>query len=79
MIVNTNRLLTAKRCDRCKRELAGRIMSKMNTDILCPNCAETETHHPDYPAAAKAEREELLKGNTNYPGLFAGQKYPFGR
>ena len=79
MITDARRLLNAKYCDRCNRELTTRTMSIMNTDIICMDCAEEEKQHPDFIKAFKAEREAIKKGITNYAGLFAGQKYPFGR
>jgi|GEM_PF-1035815 len=64
-------------CQRCGKELKVRIMSKMNEDVICPECAEAEKKHPLYEVAGRAELAEVKAGNYNYPGLFAGQKYPF--
>lgn len=69
---------TKKNCDRCGKFLSSRIMSKMNTDALCPQCEEEEKKHPKYKEAQEREREEVARGNYNYQGLFAGQTYPFG-
>ena len=32
-------------------------------------CIETERAHPAYPAAEKAERDAVLRGDRNYPGI----------
>lgn len=63
-------------CDRCGKKLSIRIMSKMNTDVLCLDCIEKEKEHPLYKQANKAELEQVQQGNYNYPGLFAKQKWP---
>lgn len=66
-----------KNCDRCGAALDGRTLSVMNMDVICLDCKDVETLHPKYSEAAKRELQEVLKGNTNYEGLFAGQVYPF--
>ena len=74
-----NDFLKKTHCDRCKNEFGAgdpRIMSFMNTDTLCIPCADKEKLHPYYPIAKIEERKAVLKGNYNYPGLFAGQQYP---
>lgn len=70
-------LLKKTNCDRCGSKLSFRTLSVMNTDIICMECKDKETHHPRYKEAADKEREEVLKGNRNYQGLFAGKTYPF--
>lgn len=74
-----DRFFSVKNCDRCNIDLSGksRIMSKMNTDVLCSDCHEEEMNHEHYKKACDAEHEEIKKGNYNYEGLFVGQKYPF--
>ncbi len=67
---------TQENCTRCGQKLNVRIMSRMNTDTLCIECAESEKSHPLYAVANEAEASEVRKGNYNYPGLFAGQVYP---
>ena len=64
-------------CDRCGTKSLVSIMSMMNTDWLCPECKKQEKAHPRYRDAVEAEMLECMKGNLNYPGLFAGKKYPF--
>jgi len=57
-------------CDRCGGGLdQGRIMSMLNTDCICLACKEKEMASSDYEAAAKAEQEEIKKGNYNYKGI----------
>ena len=72
-----NQFLSQEKCSRCEGLLTIRTMSKMNEDILCMDCAEAEKAHPRYQEAADAEIEQIIAGNYNYPGLFAGKKYPF--
>lgn len=69
--------LKAEKCDRCHKPLGIRIMSRMNKDVLCDKCFMLEKKHPLYKEAASAGLREIKKGNMNYGGLFAGQKYPF--
>lgn len=64
-------------CSRCGKELTTRIMSKMNEEVICLDCAEAERKHSLHKEAVEAELAEVKAGNYNYPGLFAGQKYPF--
>lgn len=66
-----------KNCDRCGKELKSRIMSKMNEDVLCEECCNEEKMHSRYKEAVDKEHQEVKNGNYNYPGLFAGQEYPF--
>ena len=71
--------LKATKCDRCGGTLEIRQLSKMNTDILCSDCSEAEKKHPRYKEASDREVAEVMKGNRNYKGLFADQKYPFNK
>lgn len=68
---------TKTHCDRCGRKLTKLVMSKMNTDALCKKCIAEEKEHPRYREAIEADKAEIEKGNINYLGLFAGQKWPF--
>ena len=74
-----DKFFTVAECERCGKTLSIRIMSMMNTDALCEKCDAEEKKHPRYVEARDKENEELAKGNTNYGGLFAGQKYPFNK
>ena len=65
-----------ERCSRCGEEYIRVAMSYMNTDIICDNCKKIEQEHPLYNFARLAKARES-KTNIKYPGLFAGQKYPF--
>lgn len=72
-----NQFLFQERCSRCGGPLTARTMSRMNEDVLCMDCAESEKAHPRYREAVEAELEHVKAGNYNYPGLFAGKRYPF--
>lgn len=56
-------------CDRCKQPTKIFRMSRFNTDMCCPACLTKEQKHPDYPKAVEAERQALLSGNYNFPGI----------
>lgn len=65
-----DRFFTQKSCDRCGGSLSGgRIMSMYSTECLCLDCKEKEKDRADYQAAAKAELDEVKKGNLNYKGI----------
>ena len=64
-------------CDRCQEETWLTRKSVMNEDAICLACYQEEITHPRYNEARDMEVLETWKGNKNYPGLFAGQKYPF--
>ncbi len=74
---DTDRFLAQERCSRCGGLLTVRSMSRMNEDVLCPDCLDVEQAHPRYQEAVKAELNQVKAGNYNYPGLFAGRRYPF--
>lgn len=63
--------MIVENCDRCKKSLQGQPfrMSRFNTDLLCMDCVDKETRHPDYQIAVEAELAEVRKGNYNYPGI----------
>lgn len=69
--------LNQNNCSRCGKELAARFLSRMNQDVLCMECLEEEKTHPRYKEAQEEELKQVKAGNYNYPGLFAGRKYPF--
>ena len=58
-----------KTCDRCGAELKVRTMSMFNEDVICLECKEKETQHPDYEKARDAEMAEVRKGNYNFKGI----------
>lgn len=64
-------------CERCQEEKGIALKSVMNEDAICSDCFMEEIKHPRYSEAKDMEILESWKGNYNYPGLFAGQKYPF--
>lgn len=57
------------KCDRCGITRGGFRMSMFNQDWCCEICIEVERTHPDYNKAREIEREEVIKGNTNYEGV----------
>lgn len=57
------------KCDRCRKETSATIMSKFNTQEICPECEELETLHPRYAEADRAETRAVLNGDTNFPGI----------
>ena len=57
------------RCDRCGQQPTSTIMSRFNTDILCPSCETQERAHPRYKEAQDAEHQAVLRGDYNFPGI----------
>jgi len=37
--------------------------------MICPQCKEDERKHPMYELAAQKEREAVLQGVRNFPGI----------
>ena len=64
-------------CERCQKEKCATNMSEMNEDLICEECLEEEKNHPRYKEAKLKMELENRKGNHDYPGFFAGQRYPF--
>lgn len=56
-------------CDRCHKPTITRKMSMFNLDMICPFCEEAERKHPKYELARQKEREALLRGERNFPGI----------
>lgn len=56
-------------CDRCGAFLTSRIMSRFNTDCLCPECEAEERRHPDYAKAEAAEMVAVRRGDYFFPGI----------
>ncbi len=56
-------------CDRCHKTTTTRIMSMFNMDMICPECKQAERKHPLYELASQKEREALLRGERNFPGI----------
>lgn len=56
-------------CDRCGQKLVIRIMSRFNTDTICPECEAKEKKHPLYERAMEAEMNAVRMGNYNFPGI----------
>jgi len=65
-----DKFFTQRNCDRCHKELKdGRTMSMFNEDCICMDCANGEREEVMYEKAAKAEHEEIRKGNYNFKGI----------
>jgi len=57
------------RCDRCGK-ISNRFQtSYFNTEKCCPECLKTEQAHPQYKKAKEVERQAVLKGDYNFPGI----------
>lgn len=56
-------------CERCGQSSLTLKMSFFNTQMICPECIETEKAHPTYEDAHKAETEAVRQGNYNFPGV----------
>ena len=56
-------------CQRCRKKGCALIMSKFDTAMICMDCKQKETEHPDYAAADAAEVESVRRGETNFPGV----------
>ena len=50
-------------------------MSMFNQDWCCEICIGSRKRHPDYNKAREIEREEVIKGNTNYEGVGLPDEY----
>ena len=57
------------KCNRCKKETFSTIMSKLNTQMICPDCEEAEKKPPRYQEAVAAELEACQRGDFNFPGI----------
>ena len=77
-MAKNDRFLEVMACDRCNADLekTPKTLSYMNCDVICVDCQISEREHPLFEIAKQKEFEEVRKRNYNYPGLFAGQKYP---
>ena len=54
------------RCERCYEETYATIMSRLNQQTLCMECAKKEEEHPNYEKAREEERKAVLEGNYNH-------------
>lgn len=57
------------KCNRCGATNTSLKMSYFNTDMLCPSCISKEEKHPDYEKAREIERQHVLNGDYNFPGI----------
>lgn len=56
-------------CPRCGKPSSSHTCSYFNTQSICLECREKEEKHPDYQMARDAEREAVIKGDYNFPGI----------
>lgn len=56
-------------CQRCRKETAISIMSKFNTQQICPECEKLEKGHASYKRASDAEMAAVRRGDYNFPGI----------
>ena len=57
------------KCERCGVETTTTICSMFNTQQICMVCKEKERRHPKYPEAREIERQAVLRGDYNFPGI----------
>lgn len=57
------------KCERCGTETNTTICSMFNTQEICMECKKKERQHPMYEAAREAERQAVLRGDYNFPGI----------
>lgn len=60
---------TQQLCSRCGDLMRAFVMSRFNTDVICPACADDERYAPRYQAALIAEEEALRSGDRSFPGI----------
>lgn len=59
-------MVNKQRCDRCYKEMVVHIMSRLNQQEICMDCAEKERSHPNYEKALDEERQAIKNGNFNH-------------
>lgn len=57
------------KCDRCRKPAPLSSCSWFNTQTLCGACSKEEEAHPDYRYARDREREAVIAGDYNFPGV----------
>lgn len=57
------------KCHYCDNEMNEFQTSWYEPVYICNKCATFERELPDYQEARRIERQELMKGNTNFPGI----------
>lgn len=56
-------------CERCGRHAVSHIMSMFNEQTICGVCKDIEYEHPLYETACAAERDAVMQGDYNFPGI----------
>ena len=56
-------------CDRCHKETNIFTTSMFNTETIYEACKKKEMQHPMYQEAAERERQAVLAGDYNFPGI----------
>lgn len=57
------------KCDRCGKTTKTLKGSFFNTEGCCTECLEKEEKHPLYKKAKEVERQAVLEGDYNFPGI----------
>lgn len=57
------------KCERCGKETNVSITSMFNTEEICVDCKQKERQHPMYETARETERQAVLNGDYNFPGI----------
>jgi len=61
--------LAMQTCARCHEQTRTTLMSRFNTERLCPACIARERAHPKYAEAEAAEIAAVRAGDYNFPGI----------
>ena len=61
--------MVEKDCPRCGSATFATVMSKFNTEHICPQCWRAEKRHPQYEQASEAEAKAVRRGWRFYPGI----------
>ena len=61
--------MSKHKCDRCGKEMTSFRTSFFNTEDCCLECIKKEEVHPLYPKAKEVERNAVLAGDYNFPGI----------
>jgi recombinational DNA repair protein (RecF pathway) len=61
--------LEFKKCDRCGEHTTITTGSWFNQEMICQPCDKKERVHQMFETAKRAEREAVLQGDYNFPGI----------
>lgn len=63
------------KCQRCGKEVNTFKTSFLNLEEICLDCEKKERLHAAYSYAKEVEREHVLNGDMNFPGVLHGLVY----